>query len=99
MAMPPLRLMLCARQFSSRPGNLRRLFHGEDDRIEHIMPWKKVTKFLHEVRSEMDRVTWPTKDETIRLSTIVIILTLGVGAYIGVLDTIFTKLTSTFFIR
>lgn len=63
------------------------------------MPWTKAIRFLREVRSEMERVTWPTKDQTVRLTTLVIALTLAVGLYIGALDTVFTKLASTFFIR
>ncbi len=48
--------------------------------------------FLKEVRVELTKVTWPTKKEVIRLTTIVIIISVAVGAYVGVLDLIFTKL-------
>jgi preprotein translocase subunit SecE len=63
------------------------------------MPWTKATSFLREVRSEMERVNWPTKDQTIRLTTIVIALTLGIGLYIGLLDVGLTQVTSKLFIR
>lgn len=63
------------------------------------MPWTKLVSFLKEVRDEMQRVSWPSKDKTIRLTTIVIVLTVGVGIYVGLLDVLLTKLTTAFFVR
>jgi preprotein translocase subunit SecE len=51
-----------------------------------------VIAFVRQVRDEMNQVTWPTKDQTIRLTTIVIVVTVVVGAYLGALDYLFTKL-------
>lgn len=48
--------------------------------------------FLKEVRSEMGLVTWPSKKEAIRLTTVVILISLAMAAFIGALDFIFTKL-------
>lgn len=63
------------------------------------MPWTKAIEFIKSTRAEMERVRWPSKDLTIRLSTIVVLLTLGVGLYVGVLDLLLTKITATAFIR
>lgn len=52
----------------------------------------KPIKFLKEVRSELKRVTWPTKKEAIRLTSVVIAVSIVVGIYIGVLDYLFTKI-------
>lgn len=52
----------------------------------------KPLAFLREVKSEMEKVTWPTKKEAIRLTAIVILASLIMGAFIGSLDLIFTKL-------
>lgn len=49
--------------------------------------------FLHEVKTELLKVTWPTRKETIRLTLVVIALSAVVGFYIGGLDYIFTKIT------
>lgn len=57
----------------------------------------KPLNFLREVRSEMERVSWPSRDQTVRLSTIVIVLTAGVAVYIGLLDSLFTKLAAILF--
>ena len=52
----------------------------------------KPIKFLKEVRSELKRVTWPTKNEAIRLTSMVIAVSIVVGIYIGALDYLFTKI-------
>jgi len=50
--------------------------------------------YLGEVREELNRVTWPTRAEVIRLSGVVIIASLIVGLYIGGVDFVFTNLIS-----
>lgn len=52
----------------------------------------KATKFLKEVQTELKKVIWPTRQQTIRLTTIVVGVSLVVGLYIGMLDYILTKL-------
>ena len=49
--------------------------------------------FLKEVRDELKKVVWPTREQTIRLTIVVIGVSIGVGLFIGTLDFIFTKLT------
>jgi preprotein translocase subunit SecE len=49
--------------------------------------------FLHEVKTELLKVTWPTKKEAIRLTIVVVAISALVGFYIGGLDFIFTKIT------
>jgi preprotein translocase subunit SecE len=58
------------------------------------MPAGKVkpVRFLKEVRSELKRVVWPTRPEAIRLTSVVIIVSVIIGIYIGVLDYIFAKI-------
>lgn len=48
--------------------------------------------FLKQVRSELANVDWPTRQQTIRLTGLVIVASILVGVYIGGLDTIFTLL-------
>ena len=52
----------------------------------------KVSSFLKEVQIELKKVTWPTRPQTIRLTGIVVGVSLVVGLYIGVLDYGLTKL-------
>lgn len=53
---------------------------------------KSPVKFLKEVKSELKQVTWPTKKDVTRLTSIVVAISLVVGIYIGILDFVFTKL-------
>ena len=57
---------------------------------------KGVIKFFEEVRSELKKVTWPSKDETIRMTIVVIITTIVVGAYVGIIDYGLTKILGEF---
>lgn len=48
--------------------------------------------FLKEVRIELSKVTWPSREKVIRLTVVVIGVSALVGVYIGGLDTLFTYL-------
>ncbi|OGM15078.1 preprotein translocase subunit SecE [Candidatus Woesebacteria bacterium RIFCSPHIGHO2_02_FULL_42_20] len=53
---------------------------------------KNTLGFLSEVKSEISKVTWPTRDEVTKLTLIVVAVSLIVGLYLGGLDYLFTKL-------
>lgn len=48
--------------------------------------------FLRQVRGELEKVTFPSRDEVIRLTLLVIAISLIVGFYLGALDYIFLRL-------
>lgn len=48
-------------------------------------------QFLADVRTEMHKVTWPTKPELIDATRRVIIMTLVIGSAIGILDFLLQK--------
>ena len=52
---------------------------------------KKVSAFISEVRAELIKVTWPKRNEVIRLTLIVIAISAVVAGFVGVLDFLFTK--------
>lgn len=54
--------------------------------------------YFTEVREELKKVTWPTRQQTIQLTGIVIGVSVVVGLYISVLDIIFSKIIQ-FFLR
>ncbi len=56
-------------------------------------------KFLREVVSELKKVTWPTREETVKLTVIVIVISVAVGAFIGGLDSLFLRITTILFKR
>lgn len=49
--------------------------------------------FLIETKDELQKVVWPSRAEVIRLTVIVIFVSLIVGLYIGGIDYALTKLT------
>lgn len=49
--------------------------------------------FLREVKVELEKVVWPSRAQTIRLTMIVIIVTILVGFFIGGIDYLLTELT------
>lgn len=54
--------------------------------------------FFKEAQQELKKVNWPTRKETARLTIFVIILSLVVAAFLGVLDIIFLKVLELFII-
>ena len=52
--------------------------------------------FLDEARQEFKRVNWPTRAETMRMTGIVIGVSLAVAIFLGALDFIFVSLLSRF---
>ncbi len=54
-------------------------------------------RFFHEVVAELKKVTWPTREETIKLTVVVIAISVIVGAFIGGLDSLFLKITTLLF--
>ncbi len=47
--------------------------------------------FATDVIGELKKVTWPTRAETVRLTTIVIIVSLIIGLYVGIIDILLAK--------
>lgn len=52
----------------------------------------KIIKFLQEVRVELKKVSWSTKDELIAATTVVIVTVALMACYIGMIDFILAKL-------
>ena len=56
----------------------------------------KLWTYLKEVRVEMKKVNWPTREETIKYTLIVIGVCLGVALFLGGLDYAYTALLNKF---
>ncbi len=48
---------------------------------------KRIKRFLHDIRVELKKVNWPTKNELFMFTGIVIAVILVIGAFFWVLDT------------
>jgi preprotein translocase subunit SecE len=62
------------------------------------MKINKATSFLKEVRLEMKKVNWPTKEETIKYTIIVVGFSVVVAAFLGGLDAFYQFLLNRFII-
>jgi len=55
--------------------------------------------FLKEIRTEIKKVNWPTKRETIRYTLIVLGVSVAVALYLGAVEFIFTDLMNCFIFK
>lgn len=51
----------------------------------------RVVRYLKATRSELRKVVWPSREETINLTIIVLTVTIGMSAFLGILDFLFTQ--------
>jgi preprotein translocase subunit SecE len=57
------------------------------ERPNPVVRWvRQGAEFLATVRNEMGKVTWPTRDELIKATRMILILALVLGFVIGMLD-------------
>ena len=49
----------------------------------------KITTFLRESRTELKKVTWPTREQTTRYTMAVVAVSIGIAAFLGALDYLF----------
>ena len=52
--------------------------------------------FLQETASELRKSVWPSREETTRLTVIVIVLAIAAGFFLGGLDRIFSEIFGRF---
>lgn len=56
----------------------------------------KVVEYLKETKAELKHVSWPTRQQAVAFSAIVIVVSIAVALLLGLLDLIFTQIISTF---
>jgi len=55
-----------------------------------------ISQFLTEVKAEMKKVTWPTRDEVISYTIVVVVTVVIMGGLVYFADILFTKLVDIF---
>lgn len=50
--------------------------------------------FLNEVKEELKKVAWPSREQTVRYTILVVIVAVAVGLFLGGLDYILTAITA-----
>jgi preprotein translocase subunit SecE len=57
----------------------------------------RMKQFQREVRAEMEKVTWPGRDEVRAATIVIIVLVILLAAFIGVVDFIVSRVLGLFF--
>ena len=52
---------------------------------------QKVIRFLKETRTELTKVTWPTKNEIIGSTIVTVVVSIVLSVFIGIVDFILDK--------
>lgn len=60
---------------------------------------QKIIQYFKDVRSELGRVHWPSRAQTIRYTTIVILISLITAAFLGAFDSLFLYLITKWITR
>ena len=76
--------------FRKKPGIMRDMDAGAKPNMPTMAPGR----FIREVIAELKKVTWPTREETMKLTAVVIVISVIVGVFIGGLDSLFVKITT-----
>lgn len=53
---------------------------------------EKYINFFREVKEELKKIVWPSRDETIGTTTVVIIFVLIMAVFLGVVDVALSKI-------
>ncbi|MDP2854417.1 MAG: preprotein translocase subunit SecE [Smithellaceae bacterium] len=60
------------------------------EKIKLIM--NKAVQFLSQAKSELKKVTWPTRKQTLASTGVVIVIVAIIALYLGIIDLILSKL-------
>ena len=52
----------------------------------------RISRYFREVRAEVSKVVWPTRQATLRLTGIVLAVMFAMSAALGLIDWLFTRL-------
>ena len=63
----------------------------EQKKIARRQP-NAIQRYFKETMGELHKVTWPTRKEATNLTIVVIIVTLTMSAFLGILDLIYTRI-------
>ncbi len=59
--------------------------------------WKRVKTFLTDVRVELKRVSWPSRQDTIASTGVVVVVVLAISLYLGIIDILLSRMVSSIF--
>lgn len=59
----------------------------------------RIKAFFQETRQELKHVNWPTRQEAVRLTAFVVILSLALAGFLGAFDYLFTFILKKFILK
>jgi preprotein translocase subunit SecE len=68
----------------------------EEKAISYKQP-NAIQRYIAETVGELRKVSWPTRKEATNLTLVVLVVTLVMSMYLGLLDLIFTRLFALLF--
>lgn len=57
----------------------------------------KIAEYIKETKAEMTHVNWPNREQTIRYTVLVILVSIATAAILGISDFVFSKLLTLLF--
>ena len=57
----------------------------------------KITQYFKDTRAEMAHVTWPSRQQAISFAVLVILISVGTAAFLGICDYVFSRLLTLLF--
>ncbi len=61
--------------------------------------WERIKTFFIESRKELRHVNWPTRQEAVRLTAVVIVISLGIAVFLGLFDYVFAYALQSFIVH
>ena len=68
----------------------RKAFFDTIFRMQRVLN-NPIVKYFREAKVELEKVSWPTRKDTVMYSTLVFVLSIGTAVFIGALDLGLTK--------
>lgn len=65
---------------------------AEKKKAEKVPFWKRITQFMREVRIEMKKVIWPSRQEVINYTVVVLVTVTVVATFVLLLDLVLARL-------
>jgi preprotein translocase subunit SecE len=66
--------------------------NNKDKQKKKQKPQSGIRRFYRETVGELRKVTWPTREEAKNLTIIVVAVTFGMSAFLGIVDFLFSRL-------
>ena len=59
----------------------------------------KISSFLKDVKIELSKVSWPTKDQTVKYTLVVLVLSFAIAIFLGAWDWVLQLILNKFVIK